>query len=106
MKITSLFISCCLLLCTCLAFAQTETAADIEVARVAGEIVQLEQEIRLLEDENDIENLQRIFGFYTDKHQWSQAADLFADDASIEIGGSGVYVARELVGNKRELVAV
>jgi hypothetical protein len=97
MKITSLFISCCLLLCTCLAFAQTETAADIEVARVAGEIVQLEQEIRLLEDENDIENLQRIFGFYTDKHQWSQAADLFADDASIEIGGSGVYVGKQRI---------
>jgi len=44
-----------------------------------------------------VENLQRIFGFYIDKHQWSQAADLFADNATIEIGGSGVYVGRKRV---------
>ena len=50
-----------------------------------GELVReaniLEQEIERLEAENEIENLQRIFGFYFDKKLWSQAADLFTDNA-------------------------
>jgi hypothetical protein len=95
MKIRFLFITGFFLLNTTFVFAQTVT--DGEVSRIAREIVQLEQEIQLLEDENDIENLQRIFGFYTDKHQWTQAADLFVDDATIEIGGSGVYVGKQRI---------
>ncbi len=58
----------------------------------------LAQEIGLLEDENAIENLQRSYGFYTDKQLWSEAADLFADDGTIEIGGSGVYVGPDRIG--------
>ncbi|MDG2175677.1 MAG: nuclear transport factor 2 family protein [Gammaproteobacteria bacterium] len=93
MKKYSLIISCFLLLDVSQAIAQTE--AELELIRIAGEIAGLELEIQLLEDENDVENLQRIFGFYTDKHQWAQAADLFASDATIELGGSGVYVGKE-----------
>jgi len=36
-------------------------------------------------------NLQRIYGFYVDKQLWREAADLFADDGTLEIGGQGVY---------------
>jgi len=69
-------------------------AQDSGLASLAAEAAALEQELVLLEDENEIENLQKIFGFYIDKHQWAQAADLFADDATIETGGSGVYVGQ------------
>lgn len=87
-----IFFACLLSLASCLCISQVDeaTALAIEMAR-------LEQEITLLEDENAVENLQRIFGFYTDKHQWLQAADLFADDATLEIGGSGVYAGRERI---------
>lgn len=92
MKICKYLLPCTLFLAPCSSFSQDDGAA----ALLAG-IARLELEVTLLEDEHEVENLQRIFGFYIDKHQWSQAADLFADNATIEIGGSGVYVGRERV---------
>jgi hypothetical protein len=53
--------------------------------------------VALLEDENAVEQLQRIYGFYIDKGFWSQAADLFADDATIEVAGSGVFAGKARV---------
>ena len=35
------------------------------------------------------ENLQRIYGYYIDKGMWAEAADLFADDAQLEVAGRG-----------------
>jgi hypothetical protein len=53
--------------------------------------------IQRLEDESAIENLQRIYGFYIDKQLWKEAADLFVDDATLEIGGQGVFVGKSRV---------
>jgi hypothetical protein len=72
----------------------TAQAPD-EGTRLALELAALEAEISAYEAENEIENLQRIFGFYIDKNLWAQAADLFTDDATFELGGSGVYTGRE-----------
>ena len=57
----------------------------------------LAQEVQLLEDENAIENLQAIYGFYVDKGFWSEAADLFAAEGTIEVGGSGIFVGKARV---------
>ena len=57
----------------------------------------LERDVGLLEDQNAVKKLQRIYGFYTDKQLWSEAADLFAADGTIEVGGRGVYVGRDRV---------
>ena len=86
MKIYQIISLGLLSLVSCLSYAQ-----DGEAQQLLSEIDRLEMEITLLEDEHDVENLQRIFGFYIDKHQWTQAADLFSEDATLEIGGSGVY---------------
>ena len=64
---------------------------------VAARAAVLARDIERLEDENAIESLQRIYGFYTDKQLWSEAADLFASDGTIEVGRSGVYVGKERV---------
>ena len=53
--------------------------------------------IQRLEDESAIENLQRIYGFYIDKQLWSEAADLFADDGTLEIGEEGVFVGKSRI---------
>ena len=45
----------------------------------------------LLRDQEDIENLQRIYGYYLDRNRWSEIADLFASNGTIEMGLSGVY---------------
>jgi hypothetical protein len=68
--------------------------SDTELQQLALEVAQFEAEIASLEAENAIENLQRIYGFYVDKNQWTQAADLFAENGTIEIGGEGVYVGK------------
>jgi hypothetical protein len=39
-----------------------------------------------------IENLQAMYGYYTDKGQWKQAAALFSSNGSWEFGQSGVYI--------------
>ena len=38
-----------------------------------------------------MENLQRVYGYYLDRAQWDQVADLFSDDGAIEFGQQGVY---------------
>lgn len=70
--------------------AQDTAAIQSLAARAAA----LDRDIGLLEDLNAIKRLQRSYGFYTDKQLWSAAADLFAADGTIEVGGRGVYQGR------------
>ncbi len=51
----------------------------------------------LLKAEQDVENLQRIYGYYIDRAMWDQAADLFADSATFESGQQGVYVGKQRI---------
>lgn len=59
-------------------------------AAVAGEVERLE-------DEREIEILQRTYGYYVDKNLWGQIADIFTVDGTLEIGGRGVFVGRDRV---------
>ena len=45
-----------------------------------------------LADEQAIENLQRVYGYYIDRGLWDQAADLFAAEGTLESALQGVYV--------------
>ncbi len=60
-------------------------------------IAELTRRADLLKDQQDIENLQRRYGFYLDRAMWDQVADLFADDGTIEMGQRGVYVGKKRV---------
>src|SRR5690606_22735062 len=62
-------------------------------ARLAG----LEARTTRVKDEREIEHLQRIYGYYIDRMLWDEAADLFAENGTIEIGHSGVYVGQDRV---------
>jgi hypothetical protein len=81
--------------------AVSQQAPSLEA--LAARLVTLEREVTQLEDINAIKKLQRSYGFYTDKQLWSAAADLFADDGTIEVGGQGVYVGRDRI---REFLAL
>jgi acetyl esterase/lipase len=50
-----------------------------------------------LADEQAVENLQKIYGYYLDRRLWDEVADLFADDGTIEMGQRGVYVGKARV---------
>src|SRR5690606_25786261 len=51
----------------------------------------------LLEDEQQIENLQKAFGYYYDRRLWDEIADLFTANGTIEMDLRGVYVGRERI---------
>jgi hypothetical protein len=53
--------------------------------------------VERLADEQAIENLQKIYGYYFDRRMWDEVADLFADDGTIEMAQRGVYVGKARV---------
>jgi hypothetical protein len=57
----------------------------------------LEQRIARLEDLNAIERLQKVYGYFVDKGQWTQLSELFAEDATLEIGGKGIFLGKARV---------
>jgi triacylglycerol lipase len=50
-----------------------------------------------LADEQAVENLQRVYGYYLDRAYWDQLADLFADNATVEYAQQGVYVGKKRI---------
>jgi hypothetical protein len=62
--------------------------------RTIREIETLTARVEKLEGSRAIKKLQRAFGYYIDRGLWRDAADLFADDGSVEIGIDGVYVGK------------
>ncbi|MBB5732514.1 hypothetical protein FHS61_001523 [Altererythrobacter atlanticus] len=86
----------------CAAFAAlailcAPVAASAQSARLDREIDELTQRVERLEGIRAVKKLQRAFGFYVDRGLWGEAADLFADDGTIEIGIDGVYVGKERI---------
>lgn len=77
--------------------AENAPADNDAAASLEPRAAQLLHDIQLLEDENEIENLQRIYGFYIEEGLWSEAADLFADDGTLEIAGQGIYDGRDRI---------
>jgi hypothetical protein len=70
-------------------FVSAPAAADVN-----SEIDTLTLRVDKLEGVRAVKNLQRAFGYYVDRGLWGEAADLFADDGTIEIGLDGVYVGK------------
>lgn len=68
------------------------------VAQTAEErLDELDARITHLEDMNQIERLQRTYGYFVDKGQWTHLSELFSEDATLEIGGKGIFLGKERV---------
>lgn len=61
---------------------------------IDAEIDALTARVEKLEGTRAIKKLQRAFGYYVDRGLWSDAADLFTDAGTIEIGHDGVYTGK------------
>jgi hypothetical protein len=72
-------------------------AAPVAAQSVDDDLAALDARITRLEDLNQIERLQRTYGYFVDKGQWTLLADLFTEDATLEIGGKGLFVGRHRV---------
>lgn len=75
-----------------------------EIAALRAELGELRAEMKTLGDQarkandyTEICNLQAAYGYYVDKGRWDDAADLFAEDGTLELAGRGVYVGQERV---------
>jgi hypothetical protein len=63
-------------------------------ATLARRVAELTARAERLNDEIEITNLQHAYGYYVDRKMWDDVADLFAEDGTMEIGLTGVYVGR------------
>ena len=61
------------------------------------ELERLCAEVAALKAERDIVRLQTAYGYYVDKAQWDEAADLFARDATLEIAARGQYRGQDRI---------
>jgi hypothetical protein len=81
-----------LLMVTVLAVTEPVQAQSLD-----AQIEQLTERVERLEGARAVRKLQRAFGFYVDRGLWGEAADLFADDGTIEIGIDGVYQGKDRI---------
>jgi SnoaL-like domain len=68
-----------------------------ELAQLRTEVATLRAELATLADERAIQRLQTAYGYYVDKAQWDEAADLFARDATLEIAARGLYRGQDRI---------
>jgi len=66
--------------------------AAAQDAAIRREIAELDARVTRLEGQREVLKLQRAFGYYVDRGLWRDAATLFANAGTIELGIDGVYV--------------
>lgn len=71
-----------------------QQTAHAQRGGIDAEIDALTARVEKLEGTRAVKKLQRAFGYYVDRGLWGEAADLFADNGTIEIGVDGVYVGK------------
>lgn len=70
-------------------------AAAASAEAIQAKLALATAQAQRLEDERDIEILQRTYGYFVDKNLWDDIGNLFAEDGTLEIGGRGIFVGRE-----------
>jgi hypothetical protein len=68
-----------------------------QLKKLQAQVEELERRVGRAEDFVALSNLEDAYGYYVDKCQWDQAADLFAKDGRLEIAGRGVYIGQDRV---------
>lgn len=72
-------------------------ALRAELADLRERQDKLEWQVVEARDQLALTNLQAAYGYYVDKGLWDKAAELFAEDGTLELAGRGVFVGRERV---------
>jgi SnoaL-like domain len=82
-----------------LAAVPKSSSSDLaaQVKKLQEQVTALQQKADRAQDYIAICNLQAAYGYYVDKAQWDQVADLFARDGTAEIGLRGVWVGQDRV---------
>jgi hypothetical protein len=80
-----------------LALGACTDGSEARLAALEAEVATLRAQASHADDYIDVINLQAIYGYYVDKSQWDQAADLFAKDATLEIAGRGLFAGQDRI---------
>src|SRR6187549_3940998 len=81
-----------------LMFAATaQAASDADLKAIEKQLAAVGDRIQRLQDLTEVEIVQDAYGYYVDKGQWRSISELFADDATLEIGGKGVFLGKARV---------
>lgn len=75
--------------------AQDADADDL--AALESRLNAVSERIERQQDIQEVEILQRAYGYYVDKSLWYSLADLWAEDGTLEIGGRGVFLGKDRV---------
>ncbi len=66
-------------------------------ASAEDRLADLGRRLRHLQDANDVEALQRTYGYFVDKGMWTEISQLFTEDGTYEIGGRGIFIGPKRV---------
>jgi hypothetical protein len=88
-KVTAAVLTLCLV-STLGLWAQTRRG-EVGSASLEARVAALEARVGTVQDVQDIYNLQNAYGYYLDRSLFDDVADLFTDDAVVEINARGVY---------------
>jgi hypothetical protein len=83
--------------CASAACAQPAQTSAPREASVEERLADLGRRVQRLQDANEVEALQRTYGYFVDKGMWTEISQLFADDGTYEIGGRGVFIGPQRV---------
>jgi len=68
----------------------------LNVEELEAKVRALEEKLAKLEDVEEIERLQRMYGYYLDNCMWDEIVDLFSDNTDfVEIGDRGIFCGKE-----------
>src|SRR5690606_34421071 len=70
---------------------------DAAIAELERAVAAARAEVQRLADFEALENLAGAYGYYVDKSQHDDVADLFAADSVVEILGRGVFLGQDRV---------
>jgi hypothetical protein len=85
------------LLLSALAGTAAMAADDAGLKALEKQLNTLGDRITRLQDLTDIEIVQNAYGYYVDKAQWRSLSDLFDENATLEIGGKGIFTGKARV---------
>ncbi len=68
-----------------------------DLTELSERLEDLSQRVQRLNNENEVANLQHIYGYYLDRKMWNDVADLFTEDGTMELGLRGVYAGKESI---------
>lgn len=84
-----------LLRLACATVMTVSVTGPLAAQSVEARLASYRERVARLEDQDAVENLTAMFGYYFDKGLWDQAASLFSRNGSFEYEQRGVYIGPE-----------